>query len=145
MKRIKSFKLFENDESDQTKPKITPGLLEDVKDIFFNCFSEEFDSYKFEWWSNDLKELDEDVFYIEISSGKNRIDFIVNSVYDNDLFVDSKDENEETNPEDHEKFERFKKILKDEYDLEFSDDIDYANAALYPSYQEFVYKTYTIL
>ena len=140
MKYLKRF-----NESDQTQPKITPDLLEDVKDIFFNCFSEEFDSHKFEWWSNDLDELDEDVFYIEISSGKNRIDFIVNSVYNNDLFVDSKDENEETNPEDHEKFERFKKILKDEYDLEFSDDIDYANAALYPSYQEFVYKTYTIL
>lgn len=63
MKYLKRF-----NESDQPKPKITPDLLEDVKDIFFNCFSEEFDDHFFEWWSNDLEELDDDKFYIEISS-----------------------------------------------------------------------------
>lgn len=134
MKYLKRF-----NESDQPQPKITPDLLEDVKDIFFNCFSEEFDDHLFEWWSNDLEDLDDHIFYFEISSGKNRIDFIVNSVYNNDPFSD----------EWLEKFERFKKILKDEYDLEFSDNIDWDSSAAFVNqsgtYKEFFYTTYTIL
>lgn len=144
MKYLKRF-----NESDQPQPKITPDLLEDVKDIFFNCFSEEFDSHKFEWWSNNLEKLDDDVFYIEIDSrswsGKYQkywtIDLIVNSLYQQfnpniDPFA---------NKEALSKFDRFKKILKDECDLNINENIDWdSTAALQGSYQEFFFTTYSI-
>jgi len=136
MKYLKRF-----NESNQTQPKITEDMIEDIKDIFFNCFSEEFDNHLFEWWSNDLDELDDHIFYFEISSGKNRIDFIVNSVYDDDPFSEFSFTQGLLG-----KFNRFKKILKDEYGLEFSDNIDWDSTAALPgTYQEFFYTTYTIL
>jgi hypothetical protein len=134
MKYLKRF-----NESDQPKPKVTEDMIEDIKDIFFNCFSEEFDDHFYEWWSNDLEELDDDVFYIEISSplSYSRIDLIVNSVLDVDPFGDAIG---------LPKFERFKKILKDECDLNFSDKIEWDSTAALPgTYQEFFYTTYTIL
>jgi len=116
MKYLKKF-----NESDQPKPKVTEDMIEDIKDIFFNCFSEEFDDHFYEWWSNDLEELDDDVFYIEISSplSYSRIDLIVNSVLDVDPFSDFSFTQGLLG-----KFNRFKKILKDEYGLEFSDNIN---------------------
>ena len=164
MKRIEMKYLKRFNESDQTQPKITPDLLEDVKDIFFNCFSEEFDDHLFEWWSDDLEELDDDVFYIEIDSrswsGKYQkywtIDLVVNSLYqqfkpikknpfralvnqelyNNDPFA---------NKEGLSKFERFKKILKDDCDLNINENIDWdSTAALQGSYKEFFFTTYSI-
>jgi hypothetical protein len=154
MKYLKRF-----NESNQTQPKITEDMIEDIKDIFFNCFSEEFDSHKFEWWSDDLRELDEDVFYIEIYSKTWNeeyqkywtVDLIVNSLYQQEKPIKKNRELYNNDPfankEGLSKFERFKKILKDEYDyLNFSDNIDWdSTAALQGSYQEFFYTTYTIL
>ena len=153
MKYLKRF-----NESDQTQSKITPDLLEDVKDIFFNCFSEEFDSHKFEWWSNDLSELDEDVFYIEIGS-RNwsekyqkywTIDLIVNSLYQQFNPIKKNQELYNNDPfankEGFSKFERFKEILKDDYDLNINENIEWdTESALQGSYQEFFFTTYTIL
>jgi hypothetical protein len=136
MKHLKRF-----NESDQTQPKITEDMIEDIKDIFFNCFSDEFDDHFFEWWSNDLEELDDDKFYIEITQKYWTIDLIVNSVYDNDPFSDFSFTKGLLD-----KFNRFKKILKDEYNLNFSDNIDWDSTAALPgTYQEFFYTTYTIL
>lgn len=150
MKYLKRF-----NESDKTQPKITEDMIEDIKDIFFNCFEDEFDNHLFEWWSNDLEELDDDKFYIEISSplSYSRIDLIVNSVSNNDPFADTEPykPNYVTLRSDvvksgSSKFERFEKILKDEYDLNFSDNVDWDSTAALPgTYQEFFYTTYTIL